>query len=70
MWAVKRLSGVVSGSSVDASGSVGGECRSQCSFGERRSVREEIRTSVIAGHRRTPTHPVLGQQAIFWIFEP
>jgi hypothetical protein len=70
MWAVKRLSGVVSGSSVDASGSVGGECRSQCSFGERRSVSDEILTSVIAGHRRTPTHPVLGQRYIFGIIHP
>jgi len=70
MWAVKSLSGVVSGSSVDASGWVGGECHSQCSFGERRSVIEEILTVVIAGHRRTPTQSVLRQQAIFWILEP
>ena len=53
VWALKSLSSMVSASRVDASGWEGGECGSQCSFGERWSVMGEIVTGVIARHRRT-----------------
>ena len=55
MWAVKSLSSVVSANQVDADGWEGGECGSQCSYGERCYVIEEIVTGVMARHRRTPT---------------
>jgi len=41
---VKSLSSVVSASRVVASGWDGGQCGSQCNFGERCSVTEEILT--------------------------
>ena len=52
---MKRLSSMVPANRVDASGWEGGECGSQCSFGERHSVIEEILTGVMVRHRRTPT---------------
>ena len=51
MWAVKSLGSRVPASRVDASCWEGGECGSQCSFGERHSVIEKIVTGVIARHR-------------------
>jgi hypothetical protein len=55
VWSVKRLSRLVPTNRVDTSGWEGGECGSQCSFGERRSVIEEILTGVMVRYRRTPT---------------
>ena len=52
---MKSLGSVVSASNFDASGFEGGECGSQCSFGERLSVIEGIVTGVIARRRRTLT---------------
>jgi hypothetical protein len=46
---------MVSASRADASGWEGGECDSQCSFGERCYMMEEILTGVIVRHRRTLT---------------
>jgi hypothetical protein len=46
---------MVSACRVDASGWEGGECGSQCSFGKRWYMMEEILTCVIARHRRTLT---------------
>ena len=53
--AVKTHSSVVSANRVDASGWEGGECGSQCYFGERCSAIEEILTGVTARHVRTLT---------------
>ena len=52
---MKTYSSVVSANRVDASGWEGGECGSQCRFGERCSAIEEILTGVIARHVRTLT---------------
>ena len=53
--AVKTQSSVVSANRIDASVWEGGECGSQCSFGERCSAIKGILTGVIARHMRTLT---------------
>jgi len=50
---VKSLGSMVPASRVDASCWEGGVCGSQCSFGERHSMMEEIPTGVIARRRRS-----------------
>ena len=52
---MKTHSSVASANRVDASGWEGGECGSQCCFGERCSATEEILTGVIVRHMRTFT---------------
>jgi len=52
---MKSLSSVVSVSRDDASGWEREQCGSQCRFGERYSMIEEILTSVTARQRRTLT---------------
>jgi len=54
-WSVKRLSSMVPANRLDTMvGRV--ECvDSQCSFGDRHSMTEEILTGVMLRHGRTPT---------------
>ena len=52
---MKSLGSMVPASRADKSCWVGGECGSQCSYGERDSVIEEILTGVIVRHRRSLT---------------
>jgi len=54
-WSVIRLSSMVPANRLEASGWEGGECGSQCSFGDGRSMTEEILTGVMMRHGRTPT---------------
>ena len=60
-WSVKRLSSMVPTDRLDASGWEGGECGSQCSFGDRRSMTEKILTGVMVRHGRTSTRAKWGE---------
>jgi hypothetical protein len=58
---------VVPAQRVDATGLEAGECSIQCSFEERRSMREEIVTVAVARHRHKQSGEREGNQVQYMI---